>query len=59
MIMVIATILKKIIVLKIILEREDFYITDRKPTIICNRCGKKEVKKSVFVNSGSSANLLI
>ena len=28
-------------------EREDWFITDRKPTI-CPRCGKKEVKKSVF-----------
>ena len=28
-------------------EREDWFITDRKPTI-CPRCKKKEVKKSVF-----------
>ena len=28
-------------------EREDWFLTDRKPTI-CPRCGKKEVKKSVF-----------
>ena len=28
-------------------EREDWFITDRKPTI-CPRCGKKEVKKSLF-----------
>ena len=28
-------------------EREDWFICDRKPTI-CPRCGKKEVKKSVF-----------
>ena len=28
-------------------EREDWFICERKPTI-CPRCGKKEVKKSVF-----------
>ena len=27
-------------------EREDWFITDRKPTI-CPRCGKKEVRKAV------------
>ena len=41
-------------------ERDDWFLTDRKPTI-CPRCGKKEVKKwkqaghtvlSFFVNSG-------
>ena len=28
-------------------EREDWFITDRKPTI-CPRCGKKEVRKAVL-----------
>ena len=28
-------------------ERDDWFITDRKPTI-CPRCGKKEVKKAVL-----------
>ena len=27
-------------------EREDWFITDRKPTI-CPRCGKKEVRKAI------------
>ena len=28
-------------------ERDDWFITDRKPTI-CPRCGKKEVRKAVL-----------
>ena len=28
-------------------KREDWFITDRKPTI-CPRCGKKEVRKAVL-----------
>ena len=32
---------------KSIPEREDWFITDRKPTI-CPRCGKKEVRKAVL-----------
>ena len=28
-------------------EREDWFITDRKPTI-CPRCGKKEARKAVL-----------
>ena len=28
-------------------EREDWFITDRKPTI-CHRCKKKEIRHSMF-----------
>ena len=39
-------------------EREDWFITDRKPTI-CPRCGKKEEKLEFYVLAFDRPNYLI
>ncbi len=39
-------------------ERDDWFITDRKPTI-CPRCKKKEVRPSMFGMPTAEAALLV